>query len=132
LGALPARANDIDVTIPSGEAVSGSIDGHGADTYKVFVNSTGSLTVKLEGSAVSQIMGLGVFGFALAPADPKSGPTKITVYRPDGVKAGNLWCAATCNTKFAVTAKGVWTFVVSMQDQDKAAGHYKLSVNEQG
>jgi hypothetical protein len=92
LNIAPARANDIDVMVPMGEAVSGTVAGKGADIYKMFVGSGNTLAITLEGSAVSQFVGLGRFGCPYAPADSTSGPEKITVYTPAGVDA--VMCGA--------------------------------------
>ena len=136
----PAHANGIDRTIATGEPVSGTVAGKGADIYKIAVGEGSHLVIKLDGGVSPSpevvAVSLGGVAISLAGIEPAagqtSGPAKVTFYTPTGEYAGKLSCPVSCNVKLPVSTKGVWTLVVSKQDQDEAAGHYMLSVNEQG
>ena len=138
LNVAPAHANGIDKTIGSGEPVSGTVAGKGADIYKIAVGGN-KLSIKLDGkpSPVPTfiIAGLGAVSLAqITPAagGPVSGPAKVSIYTPTGDLVDKITCAESCNLNFPVTARGVWTLVVTKPDQDEPAAPYTLSVNEQG
>lgn len=135
-----ANANDVEKTIIPGEPVSGTVAGKGADVYEIAIGDGSHLVIKLDGNAlpIPELVASdkGDVAVSLAgierAAGPVSGPTKVTFYTPTGEYAGKLSCPVSCNVKLPVSAKGVWTLVVSKRDQDEAAGRYTLSVNEQG
>ena len=124
----------------NGDPVSGTVAGKSADYYQVAVGEGSHLVIKLDGNAspspelvASSKGGVAVSLAGIEPAaGPISGPAKVTLYTPTGEYAGKLSCPVSCNLKLPVSAKGVWTLVVSKRDQDETAAPYTLSVNEQG